>query len=90
MRENVIAKEYKHEFCTSCFQENPQDQAICNCGGRGFIYGDSISVIGNKVVCDCGSDEFDFVSSVNMSPIHNMTYKCSKCKAIFGKQLYIE
>ena len=85
----IINKEYKHEFCMNCKQENPQDRAICSCGSRNFIFGDSIIYKDDKFQCDCGSDNIQFSSSVNMSPIHNTTYICLKCKSVIGMQTYI-
>ncbi len=82
-------KHYKHEYCLSCKQENPQDQAICKCGGRNFVFGDYISIIDDKIQCECGSQEFKMTFHMNSSPIYNKTYKCD-CGKSFGMQTYVE
>jgi hypothetical protein len=79
---------YKHEFCLSCFKENPQDREICECGGRNFVFGDYINIVDNQLVCDCGGKESRMVMHVNMSPIYNKSYACSGCGRGFGVQTY--
>lgn len=83
-------KYYKHEYCLSCKQENPQDQAICKCGGRNFVFGDYISIVDDKVQCDCGSTEFKMTFHMNSSPVFNKTYKCDCCGKYFGMQTCIK
>lgn len=85
----VIIKEYKHEFCLKCLQENPQDREVCECGGRNFVFGDKINIVDGKVVCDCGATEFRMAMHMNMHPIYNKTYKCD-CGSHFGMQTYLE
>lgn len=68
-------KKYRNEFCLKCKQENPQDQEICVCGGRNFIFGDHINIFDKKYVCDCGNSTVQLVMSMNMSPIHHSTYR---------------
>lgn len=83
-------KHYKHEFCMSCHEENPQDQPICKCGGRNFVFGDNISIVDKKVQCDCGSQKFNMAFHISGSPIFNTTYKCNECGKCFGMQTYLE
>ena len=78
---------YNHEFCLSCFKENPQDREICECGGRNFVFGDHIKLVDKQVVCDCGSTEFKMTFHMNCSPIYDKTYKC-ECGKCFGMQTY--
>ena len=78
---------YNHEFCLSCFKENPQDREVCECGGRNFVFGDYINIVDGKIVCDCGGTEFEMVMHMNMSPIYNKSYACS-CSRGFGVQTY--
>ena len=86
----IINKYYKHEYCMSCKQENPQDREICECGGRKFIFGDTVILKDDKFQCECGSNQLIFSTSVNMSPIHNTTYLCGNCNGIVGIQTYIK
>lgn len=41
------------EFCMVCGNPNPPKKAICECGGRDFIYGDDFTYENKKVVCGC-------------------------------------
>ena len=85
----TINKTYKHEFCMSCKQENPQNQAICKCGGRNYVFGDDVKFVGDKIVCDCGCEKFKMTFHMNCNPIYNATYQC-KCGYYFGTQTYCE
>jgi hypothetical protein len=49
---------YEKEYCMKCGQENPQDQAICKCGGRNFIFGNKFTYENKKATCNCGNDKF--------------------------------
>ena len=86
----VIKKQYKHEYCVKCKQENPQDREICECGGRNFIFGDSVVYQDDKFKCECGSEEFVLSTHMNMNPIHNSTYMCAECKSPVGVQTYVK
>lgn len=81
-------KEYKHEFCLRCFNENPQDREVCECGGRNFVFGDHIGIVDKQVTCDCGGRQFKMVMHMNMTPIYNRTMKCEACGNCFGVQTY--
>jgi hypothetical protein len=71
----------------NCLQENPQDQAICKCGGRHFVFGDHVGVDEKGVFCECGCREFTMTFHMNSHPIYNKTYKCT-CGHSFGVQYY--
>lgn len=86
----MIKTEFEKEYCMSCGKENPQDRAVCECGGRNFVFGDNFNLINNTIICGCGSDKFKMVSHVNMNPIHNKTYRCVKCNNTIGIQTYAE
>ena len=87
-----MAKEYKTEYCMDCKSDHSdkQKEEICECGGRNFIFGDTVVLEDGKFKCSCGSDEFRLIARVNMNPVYNGTYMCSKCGAIVVKQLYLE
>ena len=84
----IFNKIYKHEYCMNCKQENPQDREICSCGSRTFIFGDYIQYKDGRFMCECGSDKFKFAIHVNMSPVHNTTYRCEGCRMVHGVQSY--
>lgn len=86
----MIKTEFEKEFCMKCGKENPQDREICECGGRNFVFGDSFQYIDGKVICNCGNDKFKMITHINMNPIYNKTYRCSKCGNHIGVQIYYE
>ena len=85
---HVKESSYEHEYCLKCGNENPQDRAICECGGRNFIFGDNFTFENGKAICKCGNDQFKMIAHINMSPIYNKTYKCINCGKTFGMQTY--
>lgn len=83
-----MTKTYEKEFCMVCGKENPQDREICECGGRNFVFGNKFTFENREVVCSCGNNRFQMTSHINMNPIYNKTYKCSKCGNSIGVQTY--
>jgi hypothetical protein len=78
------------EFCMVCGNLNPPDRAICECGGRNFVFGDNFTYENKKVVCGCGNEEFTMTFHMNSNPIYTKNYKCVKCGNVIGVQTYYE
>lgn len=76
------------EYCMICGNPNPQDRAICECGGRNFIFGNDFTYENKELVCGCGGKGFVLSFHMNMNPIHTRNYKCVKCGNIIGIQNY--
>ena len=85
-------KDYKYEWCLNCNKDHSdkQDEEICGCGGRSFLFGDTDIQKDDRYICECGNDEFNQVFHMNRSPIYDTTYKCTSCGANVGKQIYCE
>jgi len=81
-------QKYEKEYCMVCGNINPQDREICKCGGRNFIYGNNFTYINKKVICNCGSDQFQMTFHINMNPIYTKNYKCNECGNVIGMQTY--
>ncbi|MFC3885958.1 RNA-guided endonuclease TnpB family protein [Bacillus songklensis] len=60
----------------------------CSCGGRGVIFGNNFEYTVNKVICDCGNDEFNMVFSIDAHPTYTKNYECSECGNLIGTQVY--
>lgn len=87
----MIITKTEIEYCMDCGKENPQDREICECGGRSFIYGNNFTYTKeNGIVCNCGNNEFKFLSHLNMTPFHEYVYLCDKCKNKIGRQTFSE
>ncbi len=78
------------EFCMDCGKVNPQDQEICKCGSRNFVFGNNFSYTDKKVICNCGNDKFKQTFHMSGNPIYTTNYKCTKCKNLIGVQTYYE
>lgn len=78
------------EYCMVCGNPNPQDRAICACGGRNFIFGNNFTYENKEVVCGCGNKEFTMFFHMNANPIYTKNYKCAKCGNVIGVQTYYE
>jgi hypothetical protein len=76
------------EFCMACGNPNPQDQAICECGGRNFVFGNNFTYEDKEVKCSCGNDQFRMTFHMNADPIYTKNYKCTKCGNVIGIQTY--
>ena len=87
-----MSKKYKYEWCMSCKTDHSdkQKEEICQCGGRNFLFGDTIVLEDGKFKCSCGSEKFQQMFHMNRNPIYDTTYKCIKCGATIGKQVYYE
>ena len=85
-------KTYKYEWCLKCGADrsNKQEEEVCECGGKIFLFGDTIILEYGKFKCNCGSEEFQKVFRMNRNPIYDTTYKCNRCGATIGKQVYYE
>jgi hypothetical protein len=67
------------EFCMVCGNPNPPDRAICECGGRNFVFGNDFTYENKKVVCNCGNIEFRMSTHMDFAKFANTTYICTKC-----------
>lgn len=83
----AIKTEHEKEYCMKCGNINPQDRAICECGGRAFVFGDNFSYTKEEgVKCDCGENKFQKISHVDFIEYTNDTYRCSNCNNTLGVQ----
>ena len=71
-----------------CGNPNPQDQPICACGGRNFIFGENFTYENKELVCSCGCKGFMLSFTMNANPIHTKNYKCVECGNVIGMQTY--
>ncbi len=76
------------EYCMVCGNPNPQDRAICECGGRNFVFGNNFTYENKELICNCGGKGFVLSFHMNSSPIHTKNYKCVMCGNIIGIQTY--
>ncbi|HWO95546.1 MAG TPA: hypothetical protein VNM45_04215 [Bacillus sp. (in: firmicutes)] len=84
----MIVTGHEKEYCMVCGMENPPIDEKCECGGRGFIYGDNFEFLVNKVLCHCGNDVFNMVFSIDVHPVYTKNYQCSECGNLIGTQVY--
>lgn len=87
-----IDKKYKYEWCLNCNKDHSdkQDEEVCKCGGRNFLFGDTIIQKDGRYICTCGNDELKQMFRLNHSLIYDTTYRCTSCGANVGKQIYYE
>lgn len=85
-----MLKTYEKAQCMKCGNAVTQDEKKCKCGGRNVVMGEKYKLENGKVTCGCGSDQFKFVSHLNMSPVYSKTYRCSNCCNSIGIQTYSE
>jgi hypothetical protein len=87
-----MKKDYKYEYCLKCKidHSDKQDEEVCECGSRDFIFGDKIAKSEQGFSCGCGNPKLKMTCHMNCDPIYNSTYVCENCGAVIGKQVYLE
>lgn len=76
------------EYCLVCGKPNPPERAICDCGGRNFIYGRNFKYEDKKAICDCGCSDFAMTIHIDGKEYHTTNYVCKKCGNVIGTQTY--
>lgn len=74
------------KYCMKCKKENDFNVTTCECGSNTFVDGEGFSIKDNKIVCDCGCDDFVLKLNVNYTKSRCKTYLCDKCK----NKIYVE
>jgi hypothetical protein len=80
---------YEHSYCMKCSTEVSQEQEVCECGSKSFVFGNAFTYEDKKVRCACGNDRFEMVMHINRSPYYNKTYRCGDCGNAIGVQRYV-